>query len=92
MCLAELVCVYQNLAKKKVGRKVDHTMRIKKLTCPSMPLSREPINFVFEYTEFYSSCVVTVLDLHPTHEPAGNRKVNSTGESKLVHDSSVNGS
>lgn len=52
------VCVYQNLAKKKVGRKVDHTMRIKKLTCPSMPLSREPINFVFEYTEFYSSCVV----------------------------------
>lgn len=26
MCLAELVCVYQNLAKKKVGRKVDHTM------------------------------------------------------------------
>ena len=47
---------------------------------------------VFDYTEFTLAVLFTVLDLHPTHEPAGNRKVNSTGESKLVHDSSVNGS
>ena len=30
---------------------------------------------VFDYTEFTLAVLFTVLNLHPTHEPAGNRRL-----------------